>query len=143
MKIGLKKLEVVELSGVKDFSFFSPGSTIPIAQFITGKREDIHFTPGTGTYEENWMEDTGGMLCEISISVINRQQKDDVDNKMIKAQFYNKVAIATLMDGRVKIVGSTAFPAKMTISNSISSFDTSDKTCNISNRSPHGSFSAK
>ncbi len=143
MKIGIKKLEIVELSGVNDFSFFSPGSAIPVAQFITGPRTGIHFTPGTGTFEESWPEDTGGLLSEVIITVVNRQQKDNVDNMLTRAQFSDKVAIVTLMDGRVKIVGSKAFPAKMTVSNSISSFDSSDKTCEISCRSPHGSFSAQ
>lgn len=143
MKIGIKKLELVELSGAADFSFFSPGSTIPVDQFITGERKQFDFTPGTGTFEETWLRDTGGLLSEVIVTIVNRQQKDDVDNKFIKAQFSDKIAIVTLIDGRRKIVGSTSFPAQVTLTNSISGFEYSDKTYQISCRSTHGSYSGK
>lgn len=143
MKIGVKKIELVELSAVADFSYFSPGSSIAIDQFITGARTSIYFTPGTGTFEETWLEDTGGLLSEVIVSVTNRQQKDKVDNELTKWQFFNMIAIVTLMDDRVKIIGSKSFPAKMTLSNTIYGFDSSDKSCEINCRSPHGSFTAK
>lgn len=140
MKIGVKKLELVEASAVADFSFFSPGSTIPLADYISEAATEFKFTPGTGSFEEDWPEDSGGILSEISVSVTNREQKDTSDSKFTKAIAGYKIAIVTLLDGRVKIVGSKNFPAKVSLSTGITGFETSEKTLQITCRSPHGSY---
>lgn len=143
MKIGIHKIETIDSVNVRDFSFFSPGSTISLNSFLKSPMREIIFTEGTATYEEAWSEESGGKLSTITISGVNRMSGVSATQILLRNLYQSQVLRITLKNKTQMIVGSLMFPAKFSLTDSIDGVTTHDKRFTFECKSPHGAYFVK
>lgn len=140
MKIGIAKIETIDAVNVRDFSFYAPGSSFSLSPFLKSQLREIKFTEGTANIEETWSDESGGKLSTMVVEGINRIQRKKHHLDLLKNIYQDQVLRVTLKNKNVLIVGSSMFPGRFTLSNSITGTDTDDKTFTFTCKSPHGIY---
>lgn len=143
MKLGIAKIETIDVLNTIDFSYFSTGSTFTLKPFLKSEMEKIIFTDETATFEETWSDETGGPLSTAIIEGISRVQTIAFAQSLLRRIYQDQILKITLKNGLVMIVGSNMFPCRFTLVSSIAGPLTSDKIFTFTCKSPHGVYYAK
>lgn len=141
-KLGIKKIECVDLSSVSDYSFMPAGSKIKLSSFISGDPDwyNLEQTQDTVQLVEKWLSDDKGHRSTVKLSGSIRRDKYaqmQLSQKLLGRRHIFKV---TAVDGNVFLVGSKAYPPKFTWQNEMSGISSSEIAFTIECTSIHGLY---
>jgi len=141
-KLGISKIECVDISNVSDYSFLPGGTRVKLSSFISGDPEwlTLKQTQDTVQLSEKWLMDDKGHRSNVKVSGsirIDKNAQMQLSNKLLGRRHIFKV---TAVDGTVYLVGSVAYPPKFTWQNEMSGISSSEIAFTIECSSSHGLY---
>lgn len=138
MKIGIKKIESISTTKIKNWGFLSRSSTAKLSPYINGTFSELTFTEGTASLEEEWIEDTVGVFSQVTASGTVRLSAKQMAPILAATMMSKNIFRLTTMDNEKLIIGSLDFVPKLIYKRSISGVTTSEYQFTITCKSPHG-----
>ena len=140
MRLGIRKIEWIFASSLQDYSAIAPGVSVNIDAFVKeGKSfSELPFTPDTASVDEEWVDDGNGQYSKLSLSASIRKDRMQYSSLLARLTGRKTIWKVTLIDGNVYIIGSPEYLPKLTDSNSISGYSSSEFAVSIQCESKHG-----
>lgn len=142
MKLGIKKIQYIHRTKVKDFGSLPAGSTVKLDNFLTDSLSDLPFTPEIIDFLENWNIDDNGRFSEVDITSVVRANKDAHRPTLQKLTGNQHIFVLTLLSGLRYIVGTSSEVPTFSWTDKISGISSSEFAIKIHNKSLHGVFLA-
>lgn len=138
MKLGIKKIQYIHQSKVKDFGSLPTGSQIKLENFLSDSLSDLPFTPEIADFLEDWGIDDNGRSSSVEITAVVRANKDEHRHTLNKLLGRQHIFVVTLLSGLRYVVGSPSSIPSFTWTDKISGISSSEFAFKITNRSIHG-----
>ena len=138
MRLGIKKIEALSVSRIKDFSFLPDGCKFHLGDYISGTPEELPFIVENVEYNEDWVEDSNGKYSNFSLTGLTRKKKEEVRPIFNRLVSTKNIYIISFIDGQKAVVGSKEFIPKFKFSDSASGISKTDLKFTIELQSLHG-----
>jgi hypothetical protein len=138
MKIGIKKIEFIPTSKIKNWGFLGRNASANIFEYLDGQMVEQKFTQDTLNLEEQWPEDAGGLFSEVTTSASIRIDTDSARKKLLQTEMNKCIFRVTSLTGKKYVIGSVDFPVKVSLNWSIIGTSTSECQITIYCKSLHG-----
>lgn len=138
MKIGIKKIEYISTSKIKNWSYLGRNARTKIQNLLEGTPSELTFTQGTASLEEEWLDDPGGMYSQVAANGTIRASAKEMAPILSSGITGKNIYRITTMEDEKLIVGSLDFVPKFTFKRIVDGLTTSEYQFSISCRSPHG-----
>lgn len=138
MKIGIKKIESIPTSKVKNWGFVEKNAEIKLSPFIDGSFSEIQFTEGTATLQEEWIENPAGLYSETAVNSSVRLKAKEMEPVLSSLMISENIYRITTLNNDKFVIGSIDFKPKLTYKREISGISSSEIIFTITCKSLHG-----
>ena len=77
MRLGIRNIEYIPAQNVRDYSSLPAGSSVNFSDFLLSDLKKLPFTPETGDFLENWLDDENGKYSDFTFSASVRRNKEE------------------------------------------------------------------
>lgn len=140
MKIGIKKIETISATQIKNWGYLPRNANINLLPFITGVFSEILFTPGTASLEEEWIDSPAGIYSQVTVNGSVRLNMKEMEPVLLWLMVSENIYRVTTMENEKLIIGSLDFIPKMIFKRVISGITTSELNFTITCKSWQGAL---
>lgn len=140
MKLGIRKIEYVNIESVDDYSYLPAGSSFDFSSFVKGELTELPFVPDNASFNEAWRSDGDGKYSELTFSATIRRDKEKYRNLLQAMTGRRNIFQITLISGVKYVIGSRESVPSFSWADAISGISSNEFTVEISNKSLHGAL---
>lgn len=140
MKIGIKKIETISATQIKNWGYLPRNTNINLSPFVTGVFSEILFSQGTASLEEEWLESPAGLYSQVTINGSVRLMMKEMEPVLLWLMVSENIYRITTLDNERLVIGSLDFMPKMIFKRVISGITTSELLFTISCKSLQGAL---
>ena len=138
MRLGIRNIEYIPAQNVRDYSSLPAGSSVNFSDFLLSDLKKLPFTPETGDFLENWLDDENGKYSDFTFSASVRRNKEEYRDLLQILLRKRHIFKITLVSGISYIVGSQEYRPKFSYADKVSGISSSEFSFTISLKSLHG-----
>lgn len=138
MKLGIKKIETISASKIKNWGYLPRNATINLLPFVTGPFSELQFSQGTASLEEEWLESPAGLYSQVTLNGSVRLKVKEMEPTLSGLMVSENIYRVTTMENEKLIIGSLDFIPKLIYKRAISGITSSELLFTITCKSPHG-----
>jgi hypothetical protein len=138
MKIGIKKIENISATKIKNWGYLPRNTTTNLLPLITGPFSEILFTGETASLEEEWIESPAGLYSQVTVNGSVRLKAKEMQTVLPMVMSSENIYRVTTLENERLIIGSLDFKPRLTFKRAISWITTSEFVFTITCKSLHG-----